>query len=286
MKTTLPEQPTDKSSEGENSTHSQVIEFELLEWGDPAHLPEGAAAQNETKNDTSDDAKDQKSRRRWWVIVVVIALLLVAGGSTAAVLMLISDKSSDELNKNSSDFDFTDIPPGTDGPAPTASPPVASLTPSGSPTLTMLPSDLPSLMPSSLPSQAPSSSPTRVPSPPTIEPTMMSGDKPLFRALNNASETFGMFCAIADVPYVDADITALPVQINTQMEGCEFLVHLGDIMAGDTPCTIDRYMLAKDMLLNSSIPTFIVPGDNEVCTMFPPSTIHAFVTSLHFPFGM
>lgn len=94
----------------------------------------------------------------------------------------------------------------------------------------------------------------------------MAGNTPPFQALNKTSETFGTFCAIADVPYVEADIPALPVQINTQMEGCEFLVHLGDIMEGETPCTNDHYLLVKDMLLNSSIPTFIVPGDNEVCT--------------------
>lgn len=93
---------------------------------------------------------------------------------------------------------------------------------------------------------------------------MQPGNDPPFQALNQSSETFGIFCAIADVPYLDSDIPVLPVQIATQMDGCEFLVHLGDIMEGDTPCTEDRYIMVKDMLLASPIPTFIVPGDNEV----------------------
>jgi hypothetical protein len=94
--------------------------------------------------------------------------------------------------------------------------------------------------------------------------TMQPGNEPPFQALNHSSETFGIFCAIADVPYLDSDIPALPVQIATQMESCEFLVHLGDIMEGYTPCTEDRYILVKNILLASPIPTFIVPGDNEV----------------------
>ena len=47
------------------------------------------------------------------------------------------------------------------------------------------------------------------------------------------SETLLTFCVIADVPYVEEEALALPKQIQNETEGCEFLVHLGDIMPGD-----------------------------------------------------
>lgn len=47
------------------------------------------------------------------------------------------------------------------------------------------------------------------------------------------SETLLTFCVIADVPYVEKEVLALPKQIQNETKGCEFLVHLGDIMPGD-----------------------------------------------------
>lgn len=47
------------------------------------------------------------------------------------------------------------------------------------------------------------------------------------------------------------------------MEGCEFLVHLGDIMKGEIGCDEEHYILVKEIMLESSVPAFIVPGDNE-----------------------
>lgn len=71
------------------------------------------------------------------------------------------------------------------------------------------------------------------------------------------------FCVIADVPYDEDEAAALPNQIANQMEGCEFLVHLGDIFTGDTDCNEEDYLVARDIMLQSAIPTFIVIGDNE-----------------------
>ena len=72
------------------------------------------------------------------------------------------------------------------------------------------------------------------------------------------------FCVIADAPYSPEEAEELPLQIEAQMEGCEFLVHLGDIFVGDTQCEEYRYVESRDIMLdNSVIPTFVVPGDNE-----------------------
>ena len=92
----------------------------------------------------------------------------------------------------------------------------------------------------------------------------MPGNEPEFQSLNETSDTLGTFCVIADVPYFNNETGRLVKQIATQMEGCEFLVHLGDIMEGGTSCSDDQYTQVKDILLASPIPTFIVAGDNEV----------------------
>ena len=93
---------------------------------------------------------------------------------------------------------------------------------------------------------------------------MVPGNEPEFQSLNETSDTLGTFCVIADVPYFSYETGPMTNQIASQMEGCEFLVHLGDIMEGGTSCSDDQYLLTKDILLASPIPTFIVPGDNEV----------------------
>jgi hypothetical protein len=47
------------------------------------------------------------------------------------------------------------------------------------------------------------------------------------------------------------------------MEDCEFMVHLGDIMAGSVACTEARYRQVRDLMLLSTVPVFMIPGDNE-----------------------
>jgi hypothetical protein len=71
------------------------------------------------------------------------------------------------------------------------------------------------------------------------------------------------FCVIADVPYDQDEMDALPGQIATQMDGCEFLVHLGDLFIGDTFCDEEEYHAIRDIMLESKVPTFVVVGDNE-----------------------
>ncbi len=91
----------------------------------------------------------------------------------------------------------------------------------------------------------------------------MPQSRPIVNPVNYSSETLLTFCVIADVPYYDSEAAALPGQIETQMEGCEFLVHLGDIMRGEIPCDDFQYIQIKEMMLASEVPAFIIPGDNE-----------------------
>ena len=72
------------------------------------------------------------------------------------------------------------------------------------------------------------------------------------------------FCAIADVPYTPQEEIEIKKQLATQTEGCDFLIHLGDIMSSEDECNPEKYDTMSDILLeNSNIPTFIVVGDNE-----------------------
>mmetsp|Transcript_3497 Transcript_3497/g.7942 ORF Transcript_3497/g.7942 Transcript_3497/m.7942 type:complete len:395 (+) Transcript_3497:42-1226(+) len=110
------------------------------------------------------------------------------------------------------------------------------------------PSSIPSDMPSDMPSLTPSSAPT-------MNPTGTYKDK---------VET--IFYAIGDVPYNDLEKVQLRDRmINLPQDG-EFLVHLGDIRSGKKrtePCRLEQYQQVRDLLLQSKIPVFIIPGDNE-----------------------
>mmetsp|Transcript_3495 Transcript_3495/g.7938 ORF Transcript_3495/g.7938 Transcript_3495/m.7938 type:complete len:451 (+) Transcript_3495:58-1410(+) len=109
-------------------------------------------------------------------------------------------------------------------------------------------SSIPSDMPSDMPSLTPSSAPT-------MNPTGTYKDK---------VET--IFYAIGDVPYNDLEKVQLRDRmINLPQDG-EFLVHLGDIRSGKKrtePCRLEQYQQVRDLLLQSKIPVFIIPGDNE-----------------------
>lgn len=147
---------------------------------------------------------------------------------------------------------------------PSTSEPSSSLIPS------RLPSALPSITPSSSPSTSPSTSaaptqvassaPTYVPTV-SIEPVARSPIEPF--SANETVDSILTFCVIADAPYTKEELAELPDQIATQMEGCEFLVHLGDIFVGDTPCLAEDYQTIRDVMIESDTPAFLVPGDNE-----------------------
>lgn len=73
------------------------------------------------------------------------------------------------------------------------------------------------------------------------------------------------FSAIGDVPYSDAFADSLRINLIkfNKHHNSSFLIHLGDIKSGSTPCEETKYQLVADILMLSEVPVFIIPGDNE-----------------------
>ena len=71
------------------------------------------------------------------------------------------------------------------------------------------------------------------------------------------------FYAMGDTPYTPEDDVLLPKQIAALPPDAEFVVHVGDIKNGATPCDEAVYMKVSGMLRKSTHRVFIVPGDNE-----------------------
>jgi hypothetical protein len=221
-------------------------------------------------------------------ILILAAVAAVVAGLVGGSF---SESKSESNSDEASQFDFTDVGPDFSNirtsSAPNA-PPVPSPTDSPSSKPSREPTSKPSFKPSERPSESPSEQPTEVTSKspststaptgvasetPSANPTRVPVPSPApirmpntnapITPINRDSETLLTFCVIADVPYIQREVNRLPGQIRDQVAGCEFLVHLGDIQQGDIPCDIENYELVQNMLLQSAIPTFIVPGDNE-----------------------
>lgn len=131
----------------------------------------------------------------------------------------------------------------------------------GSSVYTEVPSVVPSRIPSDLPSMVPSSLPTNslVPSSkPSLNPSSSPSQNPSYL------ETEAIFYAIGDVPYFDFEKTQLRTRLRELPEDGEFLIHLGDIRKSTFNqgiyCQIEEYQDAHDILLESKIPVFIIPG--------------------------
>ena len=71
------------------------------------------------------------------------------------------------------------------------------------------------------------------------------------------------FYAMGDVPYAPEEDQLLPKQIADLPTDGRFLIHVGDIKNGTTPCDEAIYIKVASMLAKSKLPTFIIPGDNE-----------------------
>ncbi|MEJ7591734.1 MAG: hypothetical protein WKF77_09310 [Planctomycetaceae bacterium] len=83
------------------------------------------------------------------------------------------------------------------------------------------------------------------------------------------------FYAMGDVPYTPAEDVLLPRQISELPPNAEFLVHVGDIKGGGTPCNEAVYIKVSGMLSKSEQPVFILPGDNEWNDCVDPDPIQA-----------
>lgn len=68
---------------------------------------------------------------------------------------------------------------------------------------------------------------------------------------------------MGDVPYTADQEFVLQRQISTLPGDGRFVVHVGDIKAGATPCDESIYINVAEMLQQISMPVFIIPGDNE-----------------------
>ena len=75
-----------------------------------------------------------------------------------------------------------------------------------------------------------------------------------------------MFYIMADSPYTDEEREDLmPRYIEDLGDDAEFLVHLGDLeYAKEDKCEEWAYESASSILLKLRVPTFVVPGDNDL----------------------
>jgi len=79
-------------------------------------------------------------------------------------------------------------------------------------------------------------------------------------------DTITTFYVMADAPYTDNErYNLMPRHIEELDDGVEFLVHLGDLSwAKVDKCREGAYDEASTIMKKSRIPTFILPGDNDI----------------------
>lgn len=72
-----------------------------------------------------------------------------------------------------------------------------------------------------------------------------------------------MFSVMGDVPYTAGEDVLLARQLAELPAEAAFVVHLGDIKSGGSPCDEAVFVKVAGLLARSPRPLFIVPGDNE-----------------------
>ena len=68
---------------------------------------------------------------------------------------------------------------------------------------------------------------------------------------------------LGDIPYTQNEARTLSKQIQNIPSDARFIVHVGDIMSPETGCPEEWYIDVKNRLLQSNVPVFITPGDND-----------------------
>ncbi|KAL7499155.1 hypothetical protein ACHAWT_008860 [Skeletonema menzelii] len=138
--------------------------------------------------------------------------------------------------------------------------------PSSSPSLA--PTTEPTNPPSPMPTPVPTTEPTNPPPLPTPPPTMRSPPPtPPPTALPLPTEdTITKFFLVADTPYSDKErYTLMPNHIAQLEDDGDFIVHLGDLMyAVKDRCREGAYSIAAQILSTAKMPTFVLPGDNDI----------------------
>ncbi|MFC1481723.1 hypothetical protein ACFL6E_05710 [Candidatus Neomarinimicrobiota bacterium] len=74
-----------------------------------------------------------------------------------------------------------------------------------------------------------------------------------------------IFSVIGDVPRSEAEVGVLDEQIfnHNKISPAQFIVHVGDIKDGKSPCNEAVYESVATQLKEFAAPLFIIPGDNE-----------------------
>ena len=72
------------------------------------------------------------------------------------------------------------------------------------------------------------------------------------------------FYVTSDVPYTEEEDALLTKQISKMSSRADFMVHLGSIQDPDvTQCEAEQYEKVADILMKSSIPVFVLPGQQD-----------------------
>jgi hypothetical protein len=102
------------------------------------------------------------------------------------------------------------------------------------------------------------SSPTTLPPNATVAEELVEEEE--------AEGTITTFYVMADAPYSDDErYNLMPNHIEQLDDDGEFLVHLGDLQyAVVDQCREGAYYEAKEILKKSRMPTFVLPGDNDI----------------------
>jgi hypothetical protein len=85
----------------------------------------------------------------------------------------------------------------------------------------------------------------------------------LLSAASARAETLRFFAA-GDTPYFDAETEQLRDLFDSaEAEGTPFLIHVGDIKSGSTPCIDANLKVIADLFRTRTVPVVFTPGDNE-----------------------
>ncbi|CAJ1963251.1 unnamed protein product [Cylindrotheca closterium] len=196
-------------------------------------------------------------------ILVLILLSIVAVGYILAMPYLKPDantKPALSINNGAGEGVSTTTATTTTT-APSLYP---TITPSANPSLPISPSDRPSDLPSTRPTARPTNLASNNPTIATQSPTLTSSFSPTSSPTFDNTTT--IFYAIGDVPYRSVEKVELAQRMRELPQDGDFLIHVGDFRSAADPtirCSFKDYLDVRRILLESKIPVFIVPGDNE-----------------------
>ncbi|KAL7529485.1 hypothetical protein ACHAXR_004399, partial [Thalassiosira sp. AJA248-18] len=124
-------------------------------------------------------------------------------------------------------------------------------------------STTPAVVPSSAAAIVLATTPSPTTESPTKKPSKTPSKNPTYAP---TIDTYTKFYLMADCPYDDNERNNLmPSFIKNLSRNADFLVHLGDLQyAKVDDCKEYAYREARDIIKKSPIPTFVLPGDNDI----------------------